>query len=117
VSAVTAHDELGDTTISITTSAVVNATGVWADDLFTIAEHKTSHRITPAKGRPPQRRARPSTADVAAVLSVPGDRRSIFVVPFEGAAFTYIGTTDTHYEGEFDEPHCTPRTSTTYSTP
>ena len=50
VSAVTAHDELGDTTISITTSAVVNATGVWADDLFTIAEHKTSHRITPAKG-------------------------------------------------------------------
>jgi len=108
VSAVTAHDELGDTTISITTSAVVNATGVWADDLFTIAEHKTSHRITPAKGVHLSVARDRLPADVAAVLSVPGDRRSIFVVPFEGAAFTYIGTTDTHYEGEFDEPHCTP---------
>jgi glycerol-3-phosphate dehydrogenase len=47
-------------------------------------------------------------ADVAAVLNVPGDRRSVFVVPFEEAEFTYIGTTDTAYDGDLDEPLCTP---------
>jgi glycerol-3-phosphate dehydrogenase len=46
-------------------------------------------------------------ADVAAVFAVPGDRRSIFVVPFEEAEYTYVGTTDTAYEGSLDEPLCT----------
>jgi glycerol-3-phosphate dehydrogenase len=108
VKAVVAHDSLNDTTTSISTKAVVNATGVWADDVFSMAEHKGSHRITPAKGVHLSVARDRLPADVAAVLSVPGDRRSIFVVPFEDAAFTYIGTTDTAYDGEFDEPHCTP---------
>jgi len=108
VSAVVAHDILSDTAISIATTAVVNATGVWADDVFSIAEHTASHRITPAKGIHVSVARDRLPADVAAVLSVPGDRRSIFVVPFEDAAFTFIGTTDTAYDGAFDEPHCTP---------
>ena len=47
-------------------------------------------------------------ADVAAVLNVPNDRRSIFVVPFEDAPFTYVGTTDTAYDGLIDSPTCGP---------
>ena len=108
VHAVVAHDLLGDATLTLATTAVVNATGVWADDVFTMAEHSPSHRITPAKGvhlSVPRHRL---PADVAAVLNVAGDRRSIFVVPFEGAAYTYVGTTDTAYDGDLDEPHCTP---------
>jgi glycerol-3-phosphate dehydrogenase len=101
-------DVLADTTFSITTTTVVNATGVWADDVFSLAELTTAHRITPAKGVHLSVTRERLPADVAAVLSVPGDRRSIFVVPFEGTDFTYIGTTDTAYEGSFDEPHCTP---------
>jgi glycerol-3-phosphate dehydrogenase len=108
VNAVVAHDTLSDTSLSIATTAVVNATGVWADDVFSITEHEASHRITPAKGVHLSVARERLPADVAAVLSVPGDRRSIFVVPFEDAAFTYIGTTDTAYDGAFDEPHCTP---------
>lgn len=107
--AVVAHDTLGDATITISTRAVVNATGVWADDLITMAEHQVSHRITPAKGvhlTVPRDRL---PADVAAVFNVPGDRRSIFVVPFEEVPYTYIGTTDTAYVGNFDEPYCTPQ--------
>jgi glycerol-3-phosphate dehydrogenase len=107
-SAVVCHDLLADASLTISTRAVVNATGVWADDVFTIAEHTASHRITPAKGvHVSVARAR-LPADVAAVLSVPGERRSVFVVPFEGTDFTYIGTTDTAYDGSLDEPHCTP---------
>ncbi|HUZ40822.1 MAG TPA: glycerol-3-phosphate dehydrogenase/oxidase [Acidimicrobiales bacterium] len=106
--AVTARDHRTNREFTINTSSVVNATGVWADDVFTIAEHTASHRIIPAKGVHLSVSSERLPADVAAVLSVPGERRSIFVVPFEGADFTYIGTTDTAYDGDFDEPHCTP---------
>ena len=36
----------------------------------------------------------------------PKDRRSVFVVPW--GDFTYIGTTDTDYDGPLDDPQCTP---------
>jgi glycerol-3-phosphate dehydrogenase len=107
VTALRCRDELTNEEISVTTSAVVNASGVWADDIFSMTEHRTSHRITPAKGvhvSVPRSRL---PADVAAVLSVPNDRRSIFVVPFDDAPFTYIGTTDTAYDGSLEAPTCT----------
>ena len=43
---------------------------------------------------------------VAAVIPVPSDRRSVFVVP--QGELTYIGTTDTDYDGPVDDPQCTP---------
>ena len=50
---------------------------------------------------------------IAAVVPVPKDRRSVFVVPWgdrgnDEFAFTYIGTTDTDYDGPLDDPQCTP---------
>ena len=36
----------------------------------------------------------------------PGDRRSVFVVPWGDT--TYVGTTDTDYDGPLDDPPCTP---------
>ena len=108
VNMVVGHDLLSDRELTIRTKTVVNATGVWADDVFAMAEHLSSHRITPAKGIHLSVARHRLPTDVAAVLNVPGDRRSIFVVPFEGADFTYIGTTDTAYDGDLDEPCCTP---------
>lgn len=105
---VVCRDELGGSTFTIQTTTVVNATGVWADTVIALAEHRTTHRITPAKGvhlSVPRDRL---PADVAAVLTVPGDRRSVFVVPFEDAPYTYIGTTDTVYEGALEDANCTP---------
>ena len=101
-------DTLDGTEFTISTRAVVNATGVWADEIFTMAEHRESHRITPAKGVHISVASSRLPADVAAVLSVPGDRRSIFVVPFDDAPYTFIGTTDTAYDGSLDQPFCTP---------
>ena len=43
--------------------------------------------------------------DVAMVLPVPGDARSVFVIPWD--EHTYVGTTDTAYAGALDAPHCT----------
>jgi len=75
--------------------------------VFSMAEGEPSHRITPAKGVHLSVPAHRLSAEVAAVLNVPGDRRSIFVVPFEDAPFTFIGTTDTAYDGDLDSPECT----------
>ncbi len=102
------RDELTQEEFTVATRTIVNASGVWADDIFSMTEHEASHRITPAKGvHVSVARAR-LPADVAAVLSVPHDRRSVFVVPFDDAPFTYVGTTDTAYQGSLESPTCTP---------
>lgn len=92
---------------TINATSLVNATGVWADSVFTMTEGEVSRRITPAKGVHISVPAHRLSAQVAAVLNVPGDRRSIFVVPFEDAPYTFIGTTDTAYQGSLDSPLCT----------
>ena len=102
------RDALDGSSLTLRTTTVVNATGVWTDEVFNVAEHQSSHQVTPAKGvhlSVPRHRL---VADVAAVISVPGDRRSIFVVPFDDAPYTFIGTTDTPYDGLLDQPECTP---------
>ena len=91
----------------IATASVVNATGVWVDDVVAIANQETDTHITPAKGVHISVPSNRLPADIAAVLAVPGDRRSIFVVPFEEAPYTFVGTTDTPYEGSLDNPLCT----------
>jgi len=108
VSGVVCRDELTSSQFVISTTSIVNATGVWADDIFNLTEHRLSHRITPAKGVHLSVARDRLPADVAAVLNVPGDRRSIFVVPFDDAPYTYVGTTDTAYEGSLDNPLCQP---------
>jgi glycerol-3-phosphate dehydrogenase len=85
--------------------AVVNAAGVWADDVRAFDEGAHPGSIRPAKGvhiTVPWSKVR---NDIAAIVPVPRDRRSIFVVPW--GDFTYIGTTDTDYDGPLDDPTCT----------
>jgi glycerol-3-phosphate dehydrogenase len=106
VASLLCRDEVTHEEISLTTRAVVNASGVWADDIFTMTEHESSHRITPAKGVHVSVPSGRLPADVAAVFPVANDRRSIFVVPFDDAPFTYVGTTDTAYDGALDDPMC-----------
>jgi glycerol-3-phosphate dehydrogenase len=43
--------------------------------------------------------------DIAAIIPVPGDKRSVFVIPWGDA--TYVGTTDTDYTGSVEDPDCT----------
>ena len=85
---------------------VVNATGVWSDNVRALDEGRDPDSIRPAKGvhiTVPWAKVR---NDIAAVIPVPKDRRSVFVVPW--GDFTYIGTTDTDYDGPLDDPQCTP---------
>ncbi len=92
--------------------SVVSATGVWIDDIHRMETNSDSRTVRPAKGIHltfPWEKVR---NDIAAVIPVPKDRRSLFVVPWlpnEDGTFkyTYVGTTDTQYDGPVDDPQCT----------
>ena len=110
-----AEVDTGRGTVGVRARAVVNATGLWADDVRALDEGTHPHTIRPAKGihiAVPWEKVR---NDIAAVVPVPNDRRSVFVVPWAGAggelggegSVTYIGTTDTDYDGDVDDPQCT----------
>ncbi len=91
---------------TIRTRSVVNAGGVWSDAVRALDEGSDPDSIRPAKGvhlTVPWEKVRNR---IAAVIPVPQDRRSVFVVP--NGRFTYIGTTDTDYDGPIDDPQCTP---------
>ena len=88
--------------IAVRCRAVVNATGVWSDAVRTIDEGTDPDSIRPAKGihvTVPWSKVR---NDVAVVVPVPKDKRAVFVVPW--GDLTYIGTTDTDYDGPLDDP-------------
>lgn len=95
----------GDTTdVTVRTRSVVNAAGVWADRVRSLDEGVDPDTIRPAKGihlTVPWDKVRNS---IAVVIPVPKDKRSVFVVPW--GRFTYVGTTDTDYDGPFDDPQC-----------
>lgn len=89
----------------VAAKCVVNATGVWSDSIRILDDASAGSTIRPAKGvHVAVRRSRCET-DVATVMPVPGDRRSVFVVPWGN--ITYVGTTDTDYDGSIDNPTCT----------
>ena len=94
-------------------AVVVNAAGVWADERPRAGRRSAiPTRIRPAKGvhiTVPWQKVR---NDIAVVIPVPGDKRSLFVVPWgerpDGTfEHTYVGTTDTDYDGPLDDPPCT----------
>ena len=91
---------------------VVNAAGVWADEVRSLDESEPPDSIRPAKGvhvTVPWDRIR---VDIAVIIPVRADRRSLFLVPWgprpDGTfEHVYVGTTDTDYDGPLDDPQCT----------
>ncbi len=97
----------GGDQIEVSARSVVNATGVWADKVAGLESGSPAPLLRPAKGVHVTVRASRLPCDVAAVVPVPHDRRSIFVVPWPEADLVYVGTTDTDYDGPLDDPRCT----------
>ncbi len=108
----TARVVADDQPIDVRADVVVNATGVWADDVRALDEDTHPSSIRPAKGVHLTVPWSLVQNRIAAVIPVPKDRRSVFVVPWGGESgehrFTYIGTTDTDYDGSIDDPQITP---------
>ena len=79
-----------------------------ADDVRALDEGIHPRSIRPAKGVHVTVPADRLPCDIAAVIPVPKDRRSIFVVSWPDTDLVYLGTTDTDYQGPLDNPSCTP---------
>jgi glycerol-3-phosphate dehydrogenase len=86
---------------------IVNAGGVWSDRIRAFDGGTATSTIRPAKGVHITLPRSLLGNDIAAVLPVPDDDRTVFVVPW--GSFTYVGTTDTEYDGDLDDPRCTER--------
>lgn len=107
---------LDGATVSVPATCVVNAAGVWAERVDDLVNQQLSQPL-PALAVRPARGVHVTIpwelvqTRVAMVLPVPGDKRSVFLVPdmprpdgtFEVA---YIGTTDTDHDGSLDDPEC-----------
>jgi glycerol-3-phosphate dehydrogenase len=93
-------------------ATVINAAGVWSDEIRLLDEGQDPDSIRPAKGvhvTVPWVKVR---NDIAVIIPVPKDKRSLFLVPWgklpDGTfRHTYVGTTDTDYNGPLDDPQCT----------
>lgn len=104
VSGVKAHDEISGESFLVKAEVVVNAAGPWVDGLREVNHSKKDKHLHLTKGvhivvpyhRLPVRQA--------IYFDVP-DGRMIFAIP--RGRITYIGTTDTDYEGEKDHVYTT----------
>lgn len=97
--------------LQVSASVVVNAAGVWADSVRRADEGVDPQSIRPAKGIHITIPWELVQNDIAFVIPVKRDKRSLFVVPWiqreDGSyLYTYVGTTDTDYAGGVDESQC-----------
>lgn len=95
----------------ISARTVVNAAGVWADEVRQADSGLDPQSIHPAKGIHITLPWKLIRNDVAVVIPVRKDKRSLFLVPWiandDGTfQYTYVGTTDTDYSGNVDESQC-----------
>jgi glycerol-3-phosphate dehydrogenase len=104
VQGVTLADRLGGATFTVRASCVVNATGVWTENLLGMAGQRTG-LLRPTKGvHLAIPNARLGNREAFVLRSV-DDGRNFFVLRRGG--ITLIGTTDTDYQGSPGAPFCT----------
>jgi glycerol-3-phosphate dehydrogenase len=95
--------------IEVAARSIVNACGVWADDVRALDEGVHPGSIRPAKGVHITLPWHLVGNDIAVIIPVRGDRRSLFLIPWgplgDGTfRHVYVGTTDTDDHGSLDEP-------------
>jgi glycerol-3-phosphate dehydrogenase len=101
--------DTGSGLLPVRASVVVSATGVWADEIRRLDEGLHPGSIRPAKGIHLTVPWHLVGNDIAVIIAVPGDKRSLFLVPWGERSdgtfeHCYVGTTDTDFDGALDDP-------------
>jgi len=101
IKGVLVEDKLNNTQIEVYGKYVVNATGIWVDNLRKIDDAKANSRLHITKGIHIVVPRTKLPLNQAIYFDV-GDNRMVFAIPrFD---IVYIGTTDTNYTKELDKP-------------
>ncbi|MGD2177262.1 MAG: glycerol-3-phosphate dehydrogenase/oxidase [Anaerolineae bacterium] len=95
-------DELSNDEIAARAKVIVNATGVWGDQVRVMDEGCREPMLRPTKGVHLVIKRGRLCSDHAVVFDSPRDGRHVFIIPWGELAL--IGTTDTDYNGDFDKP-------------
>jgi glycerol-3-phosphate dehydrogenase len=95
-------DQQRDREIEARARVVVNATGVWGDEVQAMDETAREAMLRPTKGVHLVVKREKLCSDHAVVFDSPNDGRHVFLIPWGG--FALIGTTDTDFTGDLDRP-------------
>lgn len=85
---------------------VVNATGVWGDQVRAMDQMSDEAMLRPTKGAHLVIRRERLCSTHAVVFDSPWDGRHVFLIPW--GDFALIGTTDTDFSGDLDNPAAAP---------
>ena len=101
--AIGATVDTGAGSLDISARVVVNAAGVWVDDVGRIDVGPGHEMMRPARGVHMVVPSELVRNEVAVILPVAGGPGSVFAIPWHEGDLTYIGTTDTDYAGDMDQ--------------
>jgi glycerol-3-phosphate dehydrogenase len=104
LTAAVVRDTTAGTEFAVRASVIVNAAGPWVDAVRLLGGAAERPRLRLTKGiHLVLRRERLPVSRIVAIST--SDNRSIFVVP--RGHVVYVGTTDTDYDGRYDDPQIT----------
>lgn len=102
ISGVKVTDRLTGESGEIRARQVINATGVWADEVRLMEQQVTDRLMRPAKGVHIVLSKQDFPLNHAVFLRAPRDRRVVWPIPALNGDLVYVGTTDTDYKGPLD---------------
>ena len=97
-------DTLGGTIVDVTARVIVNATGVWCEEVLADGAMETEHSLIPSKGIHILLRAERLPITGATFLRARNGKRGLAMRRLN---YVYVGTTDTEYNGPLDGPRAT----------
>jgi glycerol-3-phosphate dehydrogenase len=104
-SGVEVSDQLSNQRLTIAARLVINATGVWADEVNRLSDPSARKTLRPSKGIHVVLPAEKLRNRAAVLIPSLGEQRFLFVIPWQQRVV--VGTTDTDYTGDLNDPKAT----------
>jgi len=102
VASLTVEDSLTGDRFDLKSRVIVNATGVWTDQVSRLSDSTASKRLRPSKGIHLVLPREKFDNQTAVLIPSLGESRFLFVIPWQDRVV--VGTTDTDYDGDLDHP-------------
>lgn len=105
VTGVTARDSISGQTYTVSTKVIINATGVFADEVLQMADHDAAATIIPSQGIHLVVDKKHFAGDTGLMIPKTDDGRVLFAIPWHDKLL--VGTTDTLVNHINTEPKAT----------